>query len=213
MRLVFQLPAGNPSAVDAPRLVSSDASPTRPECAVTRLSTPARGHRDPDLWRRAASGRWQVASTAARSAVPGMAGPAGATVAPRCRADPRRARRRPGRGAGGFRTARIGSRDASTGLMPEQKLVVPACPRRASGHLWRFDRERSTTDCQADVCQACGLVRLTSYRTGQVGALCGFGGGAGVSTVSRGPRRSRGAPLGGAAAASRVGTSMVRARP
>ena len=27
--------------VDAPRLVSSDASPTRPECAVTRLSMPA----------------------------------------------------------------------------------------------------------------------------------------------------------------------------
>ena len=26
------------SVVDAPRLVSSDASPTRPECAVTRLS-------------------------------------------------------------------------------------------------------------------------------------------------------------------------------
>ena len=35
--------------------------------------------------------------------------------------------------------------------MPEQKLVVPACPRRENGHLWRFDRERSTTDCQADV--------------------------------------------------------------
>ena len=48
---------------------------------------------------------------------------------------------------------------------------------------------------------------------GAGGALCGFGGGAGVSTVSRGPRRSRGAPLGGAAAASGVGTSMVRARP
>ena len=52
--------------------------------------------------------------------------------------------------------------------MPEQKLVVPACPRRGNGHWWRFDRERSTRDCQADVCQACGLVRLTSYRTGQV---------------------------------------------
>ena len=97
--------------------------------------------------------------------------------------------------------------------MPEQKLVVPACPRRENGHLWRFDLERSTTDCQADVCQACGLVRLTSYRTGQGGALCGFGGGDGVSTVSRGPRRSRGAPLGGSAAASGLGTSMVRARP
>ena len=47
---------------------------------------------------------------------------------------------------------------------------------------------------------------------GAGGALCGFGGVDGVSTVSRGPRRSRGAPLGGAAAAS-VGTSMVRARP
>ena len=42
--------------------------------------------------------------------------------------------------------------------MPEQKLVVPACPRHENGHWWRFDRERSTTDCQADVCQACGLV-------------------------------------------------------
>ena len=29
------------SVVDAPRLVSSDASPTRPECAVTRRSRPA----------------------------------------------------------------------------------------------------------------------------------------------------------------------------
>ena len=61
-----------------------------------------------------------------------------------------------------------GARDAPTGLMPEQKLVVPVCPRRENGHLWRFDREHSTTDCQADVCQAYGLVRLTSYRTGQV---------------------------------------------
>ena len=52
--------------------------------------------------------------------------------------------------------------------MPEQKLVVPACPRRANGHLWRFDREHSTRDCQAEVCRTCGLVRLTSYRTGQV---------------------------------------------
>ena len=35
------MPASITSVVDAPRLVSSDASPTRPECAVTRLSTPA----------------------------------------------------------------------------------------------------------------------------------------------------------------------------
>ena len=48
------------------------------------------------------------------------------------------------------------------------KLVVPMCPRRENGHLWRFDRECSTGGCQADVCQACGLVRMTSYRTGQV---------------------------------------------
>ena len=52
--------------------------------------------------------------------------------------------------------------------MPEQKLGDRACPRRESGHLWRFDRERSMRDCQADVSQACGLVRLTSYQTGQV---------------------------------------------
>ena len=75
----------------------------------------------------------------------------------------------PGTPAGG------GARDAPTGLMAEQKLVVPACPRRENGHLWRFDRERSTGDCQADVCQACGLVRLTSYRTGQVVRYAGSG--------------------------------------
>ena len=43
-----------------------------------------------------------------------------------------------------------GLEDASTGLMPEQKLVVPVCPRRENGHLWRFDRERSMGDCQAE---------------------------------------------------------------
>ena len=59
--------------------------------------------------------------------------------------------------------------------MPEQKFVVPACPRRENGQLWRFDRERSTGDCQAAVCQACGLVRLTSYRTGQVVRYVGAG--------------------------------------
>ena len=64
--------------------------------------------------------------------------------------------------------------------MPEQKLVVPACPWRGNGHWWRFDRERSTGDCQADVCHACGLVRLTSYRTGQVVRYEGEGAGDGA---------------------------------
>ena len=64
--------------------------------------------------------------------------------------------------------------------MPEQKIVVPACPRRENGHLWRFDRERSTGDCQADVCQACGLGAVDVVSDGAGGALCGFGGGAGV---------------------------------
>ena len=41
-------------------------------------------------------------------------------------------------------------------------------PRRTSGHVWRLARERSTRECEANVCQACALVRLTSYRTGQV---------------------------------------------
>lgn len=62
-----------------------------------------------------------------------------------------------------------GTRDASTGLMSEQKLVVPTCPRRGNGHWWRFDRERSTGIVRRTTCAtACGLVRLTSYRTGQV---------------------------------------------
>ena len=41
MRAVFQLPASMTSVVDAPRAVSSDASPTRPLCAVTRAAMPA----------------------------------------------------------------------------------------------------------------------------------------------------------------------------
>ena len=40
MRAVFQFPASMTSVVDAPRAVSSDASPTRPLCAVTRASMP-----------------------------------------------------------------------------------------------------------------------------------------------------------------------------
>ena len=59
--------------------------------------------------------------------------------------------------------------------MQEQKLEVQACPRRGNGHLWRFDRERSARDCQADVCQACGLVRLTVVSDGAGGALRGSG--------------------------------------
>ncbi len=34
--------------------------------------------------------------------------------------------------------------------------------------MWRLARDRSTPDCQADACDACALVRMTSYRTGQV---------------------------------------------
>lgn len=64
--------------------------------------------------------------------------------------------------------------------MPEQRLVVPVCPRRENGHLWRFSRERSTRDCQADRCEACGLVRMTSYRTGQVVRYEGSGADAGA---------------------------------
>ena len=30
-------------------------------------------------------------------------------------------------------------------------------------------------DCQADMCQACGFARLTSYRTGQVVRYAGSG--------------------------------------
>ncbi len=52
--------------------------------------------------------------------------------------------------------------------MTHQKLQVPPCPQRASGHAWRLARERSTRECEATACQACGLVRMTSYRTGQV---------------------------------------------
>ena len=52
--------------------------------------------------------------------------------------------------------------------MTHRKLRVPACRRRASGHAWQSARERSTRDCGAEVCQACGLVRTMSYRTGRI---------------------------------------------
>lgn len=52
--------------------------------------------------------------------------------------------------------------------MTHQNLRVPPCPQRASGHAWRLARERSTRECEAEACQACGLVRMTSYRTGQL---------------------------------------------
>ena len=52
--------------------------------------------------------------------------------------------------------------------MTHQRLQIPPCPRRASGHAWLLASEHSTRECEADACQACGLVRMTSYRTGQV---------------------------------------------
>ena len=56
MRDVRQLPASMTSVVEAPRAVSSDASPTRPLCAVKRASMPAaRG------WRIRASARFCAA--------------------------------------------------------------------------------------------------------------------------------------------------------
>ena len=70
--------------------------------------------------------------------------------------------------------------------MPEQKLAVPACPRRESGHLWRFDRKRSTTDCQADGCQACGAGAADVVSHGAGDALRGFG--SGRRRMSGGPR-------------------------
>ena len=81
------------------------------------------------------------------------------------------------------------------------------------GHLWRFDS--GAFDYGLPGGRVPGLRAGAAHvvSDGAGGALCGFGGVDGVSTVSRGPRRSRGAPLGGASAASGVGTSMVRARP
>ena len=61
--------------------------------------------------------------------------------------------------------------------MPEQKLMVPVCPRRENGHLWRFDRARSTGDCQANLCQGCGLGAADVVSNGTGGALRGFGSG------------------------------------
>ena len=47
------------------------------------------------------------------------------------------------------------------------KMTVPPCLFRRARHRWLLDRERSTASCQADVCEACGMLRMTSFRTGQ----------------------------------------------
>ena len=70
--------------------------------------------------------------------------------------------------------------------MTHQKLRVPPCPRRASGHAWGLARERSTRECEAEECLACGLVRMTSYRTGEV-----VGYGRSDGGVRTGPRPQR----------------------
>ena len=60
--------------------------------------------------------------------------------------------------------------------MPEQKARGPGVPApRERTTCGGSIGSVSTTDCQADVCQACGLVRLTSYRTGQVVRYAGSG--------------------------------------
>ena len=40
-------------------------------------------------------------------------------------------------------------------------------PLRPAGHRWLLDMERSTASRQADVCAACGMVRMTGFQTGQ----------------------------------------------
>ena len=64
--------------------------------------------------------------------------------------------------------------------MPEQKIVVPACPRRENGHLWRFDRERSTGDLSSRCVPGLRAGAVDVVSDGAGGALCGFGGGDGV---------------------------------
>ena len=77
--------------------------------------------------------------------------------------------------------------------MTQQKLQVSPCPRRASGHAWRLARERSTRECEAEACP-CGLVRMTSYRTGQVVAYERSDGG--IGTGARPQRKDDEPPSG-----------------
>ena len=52
--------------------------------------------------------------------------------------------------------------------MQQPKTTVPPCPVQRSGrHRWRLDRARSTSLAEADVCKMCGMVRMTSFRTGE----------------------------------------------
>ena len=76
---------------------------------------------------------------------------------------------------------------------------------RRVGHLWRFDS--GAFDYGLPGGRVPGLRAGAAHvvSDGAGGALCGFGGVDGVSTVSRGPRRSRGAPLGGAVRGVRRG--------
>ena len=51
--------------------------------------------------------------------------------------------------------------------MLHTKVTVPPCPFRRAEHRWLFDTERASVSSQAEVCEACGMLRLTSFRTGQ----------------------------------------------
>ena len=75
MRAVFQFPASITAVVDAPRAVSSEASPTRPLWAVTRRAMPAAAAAAVKRWPIC----WPVSGTT-RAVGAGPVAPAGVTV-------------------------------------------------------------------------------------------------------------------------------------
>ena len=44
--------------------------------------------------------------------------------------------------------------------MLHTKVTVPPCLFRRTRHRWLLDRKRSTASSQAEVCEACGMLRL-----------------------------------------------------
>ena len=77
------------------------------------------------------------------------------------------------------------------GCAPDREQ--PSRPRRASGHTWRLAPERSIRGLPGGGMQACGLLRMTSYRAGRI---VGYeGGGDGIRTAPRQERHEDELPL------------------
>ena len=140
-------------------------SPTRWSSSTSAPRSPSRGrrrigrltHRSKRCSTSSSRRRRKATPRTARSARPASAG----KLAERRRTGS--ATTRPG-GSAPRSPVKTGSRLGRTHRPRQmaQKLRLPPCPEKASGHAWQLAREHSTKDCQVKACEACGHGRVHS---------------------------------------------------